>query len=46
MEVDADEEEGGSVGVEVADKSAELYVSAYVGDRGKGQAGVCCVMHS
>lgn len=45
MEVDADEEEGGSVCVEVSDESAELNVSAGVGNGGEGQGGVCCVVH-
>lgn len=31
MKVDADEEEGGSVGVDVSDESAEIYVSADMG---------------
>lgn len=36
MEVDADEEEGGSVCVQVSDESAELDVPADVRDGGEG----------
>lgn len=31
--------------MKVADESAELYVSAYVGYGGEGEVGVCCVVY-
>lgn len=45
MKVDADKEERGSVGMGVADKSAEVYVTADVGNGGEGYCDVCCVVY-
>ena len=45
MEVDANEEEGGSVCMKVADESAVVDVSANVGNGGKSGSDVGSVMY-
>lgn len=45
MEVDADKEEGCAVGVHVSDKSSVVYVSANVGNGGKGCCDIRGVVH-